>query len=294
MPASKKNVLQYPPGTGFVLAAFPARFQAIPLYMLASLVAFGFALFALLRASTIPLVLLAAVFGDIAVYLMINPTKASYSMAPTMMVCALAGYLTARLFADRRGAATRSPRGADRLLLGLAVTFRLPNVFLSAGYFVFLLVAFLMARSKETFLQGLAFGLAFLVGVAPALAANAINAGSPFVTTYGGIDVAPREMNTEVLLSYLVDLQFVLLVIAAAWSALILRLGYRGRSGQAALLVALNLALNIIFFMTHPVFTPYYTVPISMLSLWTLLFATLKPYGETAADNPPLQQPVKA
>ena len=24
---------------------------------------------------------------------MINPTKASYSMAPTMMVCALAGYL---------------------------------------------------------------------------------------------------------------------------------------------------------------------------------------------------------
>ncbi len=32
--------------------------------------------------------------------------------------------------------------------------------------------------------------------------------------------------------------------------------------------------------MSHPVFTPYYTVPISMLSLWTLLFATLKPYGE--------------
>ena len=31
---------------------------------------------------------------------MINPTKASYSVAPTMMVCALAGYLTAKLFAD--------------------------------------------------------------------------------------------------------------------------------------------------------------------------------------------------
>src|SRR5215204_849132 len=108
MPASNKIVLQYPPGTGFVLAAFPAGFQVIPLYMLASLVAFGFALFALLRASTIPLVLLAAVFGDLAVYLMINPTKASYSMAPTMMVCALADGKT---FCDRRGAATRSPRG---------------------------------------------------------------------------------------------------------------------------------------------------------------------------------------
>ena len=27
--------------------------------------------------------------------------------------------------------------------------------------------------------------------------------------------------------------------------------------------------------MSHPVFTPYYTVPIAMLSLWTLLFASL-------------------
>ena len=60
-----------------------------------------------------------------------------------------------------------------------------------------------MARSKETFLQGLAFGIAFLIGVAPTLVANAINAGSPFATTYGGIDVAPREINTTVLSSYL-------------------------------------------------------------------------------------------
>jgi hypothetical protein len=215
-------------------------------------------------------------------------------MAPTMMVCALAGYLTARLFATGAARQRLLLTALVGLLLGLAVTFRLPNAFLSAGYFVFFLVAFLMARNKETFLQGLAFGLAFVIGVAPTLAANAINAGSPFATTYGGIDVAPRAMDTTVLLSYLADLQFILLVVAAGWSALILRLGYRGKEGQAALLVALNLALNIIFFMTHPVFTPYYTVPISMLSLWTLLFATLKPYGETAADNLALQQPVKA
>ena len=294
MPASNKIVLQYPPGTGFVLAVFPAGFQVIPLFTLASLVAFGFALFALLRASTIPLVLLAAVSGDVAVYLMINPTKASYSMAPTMMVCALAGYLTARLFATGAERQRLLLTALIGLLLGLSVNFRLPNVFLSAGYCAFFLVAFLMARTRQTFLQGLAFGLAFLIGVAPTLAANAINAGSPFTTTYGGIDVAPRAMDAAVLKSYLGDLQFVLLVLSAAWSALILRLDYRGLATRTALLVAVNLALNIIFFMTHPVFTPYYTVPITMLSLWTLLFATLKPYGETAAENPHLQQPVKA
>ena len=170
-------------------------------------------------------------------------------------------------------------------MIGLSVSFRLPNVVLAAGYGVFFLVAFVIARNRQTFLEGLGFGIAFLIGLAPTLAAHAVNAGSPFATTYGGIDVAPPELNAAVVLSYVADLQFVLLVIAGAWSTLILRFGYRSRAGQAALLVTVNLAFNIVFFMSHPVFTPYYTVPISMLSLWTLLFATLKPYGETAADK---------
>jgi hypothetical protein len=42
-----------------------------------------------------------------------------------------------------------------------------------------------------------------------------------------------------------------------------------------ALLVGGNLALNLAFFATHPVFTQYYVIPIVMLSLWTLLFAVI-------------------
>jgi hypothetical protein len=294
MPASKKLVLQYPPGTGFVLSLFPAGYQVVSLYAMTSLVAVLFSFIAMSRAVTIYTLTLVAAFGDSAIYLMINPTKASYSMAPTMMVCALAGFLTATLFATGRQPHKLILTVLIGFLIGLSVNFRLPNVFLSAGYFVFFLVAFLIARSRETFLQGLAFGGAFLIGMAPTLAANAINAGSPFATTYGGIDVAPREVNATVLTSYLTDVQFILLVIAAAWTALIWRFNGGKAAGQPALLVAANLAVNIIIFMSHPVFTPYYTIPISMLSLWTLLFATLKPYGETAADNPVLQHPVKA
>jgi len=37
--------------------------------------------------------------------------------------------------------------------------------------------------------------------------------------------------------------------------------------------------------MTHPIFTPYYIIPIDMLSLWTLLFAALELRGERAADR---------
>jgi len=258
MPASNKFVLQYPPGTGFVLALFPSGFQVIPLYMLTSVAIFGLALLALIYASTLYAVIVAGTFGTAAIYLMINPTKASYSVAPTMIVCALAGFLTARLVAN--GNAHRLALiAAIGLLIGFAVNFRLPNLFLSAGYFLSFLLAFLSARNRDTLLQGIAFGVAFLIGMMPTLIANAINAGSPFATTYGGVDVSPPELKSEVLWQYLRDPQFILLLTAVVWTAVLWR--GRSRAGQVALLVGANLAVNLIFFMTHPVFTPIIRFP---------------------------------
>ena len=112
-----KYVLQYPPGTGFILSLFPAGFQVIPLYVLTSIVAVGFSLIALSYAATFYQLLLVTAFGDSAIYLMINPTKASYSVAPTMMVCALAGFLTAKLFTAEprhRPPAVGAARSPDR------------------------------------------------------------------------------------------------------------------------------------------------------------------------------------
>ena len=279
-----KYVLQYPPGTGFILSLFPAGFQVIPLYVLTSLVAVGFALIALTYVSTFYQLLLVTAFGDSAIYLMINPTKASYSVAPTMMVCALAGFLTAKLFTaeSRHRPLLWALLG---LLIGLSVNFRLPNLFLAAGYCLYLAGAFLLARSKETFLQGLAFGVSFLIGIMPTLIANAINAGSPFSTTYGSVDAVPPELNPGVLLRYLVDVQFTLFAISVVWTAWLWRAD-QGRARKVAVLVGVNLALNLIFFMTHPIFTPYYIIPIDMLSLWTLLFATLGLRADKSAPQP--------
>ena len=294
MPATRKIVMQYPPGTGFVLALFPQGFQVIPLYVLASVAAFGFALVAIAYTSTIYSLMLVAAFGDAAIYLMINPTKASYSVAPTMAMCALAGFLTAKLFSTEVRKRRFILSALVGLLLGLAVNFRLPNLFLASGYLIFFLGSFLWSRKIETVLQGALFAAAFLAGIVPTLLANAINAGSPFATTYGGADVAPPELNSGVLWAYFADVQFALLVIAAAWTALILRRRDLGGTTQVALVVAGNLVVNLVFFMTHPVFTPYYTIPIAMLSLWTLLFATLLPRREAIGDSHALRQPVKA
>ena len=150
-----------------------------------------------------------------------------------------------------------------------------------------------MARSKETFLLGASFGIAFLIGIAPTLIANAINAGIPCSTTYGAVDAAPRELNPVVPLSYLVDVQFTLLAISAAWTAWLWRFD-RGHARPVAVQVALNIAVNLIFFMTHPIFTPYYIIPIDMLSHWTLLFATLDLRGERAAKSAAFPEPANA
>ncbi len=280
IPTTGKRVLQYPPGTGMALAAFPEGHQVVPLYVTASLIVFGFALFGIFRARGVSEVLFAGTFGCLAVYLMINPSKASYSMAPTMATVAAIGYLTALLFA-----------GASRhrhlviallgLLLGLSVNFRLPNLLLSAGYFLSFGIAFLSSRKIRIALDGALFSVAFMIGMAPTLLANAINAGSPFATTYGGQDVAAPDLSFKIVWQYAADPQFALLGLAGASIAFLL--GTRGDPGtrsdpgirRVALLTAINLVVNLAFFLSHPVFTPYYTVPVAMLSLWSLVFAPL-------------------
>ena len=283
MPSSGRLVMQYPPGTGAVLALFPEGHQVIPLYVLATVVVAALAALAISSAALASETVLAAVFGCLAIYLMINPAKASYSMAPTMVTCALVGYLTACwLIGRRHDVLLLLSLG---LLLGLSVTFRLPNLFLSAGYFLVLLGAFLSTRTMRAALEGLWFGLAFLAGMAPTLMSNAINAGSPLATTYGAADVTPPDFSLAIVWQYIADMQFVLLLLAIVSAGLLL--GMRGLAGvrSVAWLTAVNLLVNLAFFLSHPVFTPYYTVPIAMLSLWSLLFAYVLRPAEAVGDT---------
>jgi hypothetical protein len=293
MAASGKRVIQYPPGTGLVLALFPQGYQVISLYVTASVILFGFVLLAIFTARTPASILLTGAFGVLAIYMMINPAKASYSVAPTIVTCVLAGYLTARWLiatSARRQVLIATVLG---LILGLSVNFRLPNLFLLSGYVLFLLGAFLSARTMRTFMQGAGFGAAYLVGMAPTLVANAINAGSPLATTYGGPDVAPPGFSFDVVWQYLADLQFALLLLAVSWTARIFLVHREEGIKQVALIVAANLLVNLAFFLTHPIVTPYYTIPIAMLSLWTLLFASLMQPAE-AVDHGLVEQAANA
>src|SRR6185437_16401484 len=122
------------------------------------------------------------------------------------------------------------------LLLGFSVNLRLANLFLAAGYCLFFLFTFLWDRKPGIFLRGAGFGMALLVGMSPTLAANWINAGSPFATTYGGQDVAPPTLSLEIVWLYVADMQFVLLVLAAVSVGYFLRAGVDSGIRRVALI----------------------------------------------------------
>lgn len=271
MPQSGKSVIQYPPGTGFLLSLFPEGFQFIPLYAVSTFLVFCLALTAIIRANrTLPL-LMAGTLGAATIYFMINPTKVSYSSAPTMVMCGLVGLLTAQMLnADARRSRWLLT-GAVGLLLGLAVSFRIPNLLLSAGY---LMLFFLLFVSRRDLASGPIFGVAYLAGLIPTLAANAINAGSPFATTYGQ-DASPPIFSLKIIYTYLFDMQGLLVLLVIAWIGRLLWLNTTPALRTASLLVGVNLVVSTAFFLTHSSFAPYYLMAALMASLWTLLFTEL-------------------
>jgi hypothetical protein len=215
---------------------------------------------------------LSGAFGCITLYFMINPAKASYSIAPTMVICAIGGYFTAALFNSVRLRTKLTTAALVGLLLGISVAFRIPNLLLSAGYFTVFLACFLVRRQFSDFMCGGMFGICYLIGLIPNLLANTVNAGSPFATTYSAVDVVAPYVSFSVVQQYLTDTQGVLILVGATWTICSLILSQAAQIRTAVLVTGVNLLLNLAFFFSHPLYTQYYLMPIAMLSLWTLLF----------------------
>lgn len=283
MAATGKTVIQYPPGTGFLLSLFPEGFQRVALYASADLAIFFVALWAVWLSRTWGLIACSTGAGAMALYFMINPAKASFSIAPTFMTCAIVGYLTVKMLTGSSRRSRILATVATGFLLGLAVSFRLPNLILSAGLFIWLSMDALKTRKSNAIWTFVVFGASYLVGIAPTLVSNAINAGGPFSTTYGPSDLVPLDFSFSIAKEYISDLQGGLIIFILALALWTLRSAGRN---SVSVVVITNLFCNLIFFLSHPIFTPYYLMPIAMLSLWSLLFnRDSRFYGSTTTTH---------
>lgn len=275
IPQTGKTVMQYPMGTGLLLAIFPSGFQVAPLYISCTAILLLLALASIYLATTPMALFFTTLFGGISIYLMNNPVKASYSLAPTMVVCVLTALLTSALFNTKRPLRRSLIVAAIGFLLGFSVNLRIANLVLAAGFGTWLLFVFLRHPSLSKFLEGTIFGTAFLFGTLPTLWANHINTGSALMSPY---DVPrPRfsiDQTIEQFHLYLGGTQGVLLVTATL-AVLSLLIFARGKQLQVTAIAALTLLFNIVYFVAYPIFTPYYLVPAAMLSLWLMLWGYL-------------------
>ncbi len=59
-----------------------------------------------------------------------------------------------------------------------------------------------------------------------------------------------------------------LIILTAAWTAFAV---LSSAQKVVASIVAVNLTANLAFFLSHPIFTPYYLMPLAMLSISDLI-----------------------
>lgn len=270
IPKTGAWVLQYPPGTGALLALFPQGHQTAGLYASSTIVVLVVALILIFRAASLPLVILSGVFGCMAVYFMNNPAKASYSAAPSLALCAVIGLLTPRLFSEG-GRCRLAVAACIGLLLGLCVNLRIANVLLAGGFGAGCVLKLLRSHFERFKAETAMFLGTMAVGLSPTLIANAVNAGSPFSTTYGPADASPPDFTFRVVLEYFRDVQGILLVLSITCVGLLYTRENLKETRVPALVAMVNIVVNTAFFFTHTLHTPYYLMPGLMLSLWIVL-----------------------
>jgi hypothetical protein len=282
IPATGKTVMQYPPGPGFLLSLFPEGFRTASLYMASTAIVFLLVCVSVVFARTIPSTLLSGSVGLVTLYFMVNPTRGSDSLAPTMPLACLCGLLTAVMFRLGSRVLMLVVGGLLGFLLGCAVDMRIANLLLAAGYFVYFGLMVLKRRQPIDLLQGCIFGASLIIGTIPTLVANYVNVGSPFLSAYTGIDTALPDFGiSQIAHSMLLyaqgNNQSVMLAMALA-----LTIGFRKLCGglQAAgriqFIIATNLLANMAFYLTHSGYNSYYAMGIATLTVWTAVFSFMQ------------------
>jgi hypothetical protein len=159
---------------------------------------------------------------------------------------------------------------------------RIANLFLATGYFVFFFVSFLKSLSVEKTQSGGLFSLTFLAGISPTLVANNVNAGSPFRTTYPPGDVLVFDPLSSAYY-YFTDTQGALVALAISLAVYALLTTKAKAIKIVCCIVAINISVNLAFFLTITYTTQYYLLPFTMLSCWSILFALLREDRQQAA-----------
>ena len=289
-------VLQYPPGTGLMLAMFNEPFSLRGLLLLSMALAAIAVCMPIVAGnwSTPVLTSGALLYGLIAWTVKQPDAFASYSIIASIGLASLAAtllYLYQTVVLPARG-----QRQLVSIALGaccaMLVAVRLPNAFIVCG------VAFVVmfgdgrlypGQLRETWQRVWPFALGLLTVTAPlVLLPNFINAGGIFLTTYNSIDAAPPVASKDVVFEgfrYYYGAGFsspaVVVVTVLLASGACTRIFIKSRRALSGLFFGALLAfvLSLSFFVTHTIRIPYYLLPVCIFAL-VALYSDFVPRSE--------------
>lgn len=291
----ERVILQYPPGTGSLMAPFPAGRQArLMLVCVAAVLLAGFLIVLVRTRSAAGAVLVAGLAG-----LCFNAFDAfgwSMSIGPSLLCAVVLGYLLATKLDFLRLDHEWRWHAVAGLVLGLSVVVRIPNAFMIAGFAACYAIAWFRRPSLWALTAPAAFALAMIVGMSPVFWVNAINAGSALSTTYSTVDAARPLLNwqhfREGVRYFLVDepatARIILLSAAAMVIVAVLNWRQRDRQVSAVLIAAtVNLTSNLGYFILHYPRAPYYPVPVAIFAVSASVFAWHAVAQRKASDAVP-------
>jgi len=252
-PAVDRIVLQYPPGTGFLLSLMPENGAARDLLIASVLAILALALFGTAVAPTLATAWVTSIAGY-AMAAAISRHWTSFSLGPAIVAAVLAGGLSAIAFRGRRAL----PFLLLGLVLGLGSAVRLPNVWLAAGALALLAWELLRRPSLPAFRQGLMLALGLAIGLAPVLVADLINAGSPFATTYSPTDAQAPDFSAAVLWH---GVMLYLVPVLVGLAMFLPSLAFAELRNRATLSFLITLVAGVVFFLSHPISADYYILP---------------------------------
>jgi hypothetical protein len=271
-------ILQFPPGTGFLMSLFPEGYQARGAHIATTAAIVLAATIIALASPSFVAQWLSAALASISV-LGLRPFGYSLSVPGTTVCMVMLGFFTAwSMYTSRWQSVLQILIG---LVLGISINFRIANGFLAAGFIALYGWQFCRRPSIDGMIKPLMFTLALFVGALPVLASNAINAGGPFITTYGRGDTRDLPLLNIGEISagakyYLIqnsESGIFLLLALGALTVLIVWHFYRPIIGARALavIVGVNLVSSSWFFLVHTPRIPYYLFPTAIMAISTVI-----------------------
>lgn len=261
--ATDKVILQYPPGTGALMAALPPDKQE-RLLRIGSIVAMA-AVFAIM-IGTAPSALVASVTVAAAAGAMwAAGGNGSDSVPPASAAAALCGLLLAPSL-ERRNWLALFVLG---LACGLGGSIRVTNLFFPAAIGLVLVVSLVVRRRPGELVALVVFAFGLLAGLLPLGWSNFVNAGSVFASTYSPIDATPPQLSVDGLLrglAFYFNLNAPGLLLMGAVAAGLP--AFAERPGSKPIAAAfLALLGSLAYLAPKDILIDYYLVPVSTFVL---------------------------